>query len=106
MADIVTILMEDGYKNGYDLAHTTALVHFGQFFFDSIHTDERNAFSEKNNFLRFFYHFAKCFSQNKFGKDELNNLCIKDQALKDTIISMFEGITRKLPAFNFLKFVF
>jgi len=29
MADIVTILMEDGYKNGYDLAHTTALVHFG-----------------------------------------------------------------------------
>jgi uncharacterized protein YbgA (DUF1722 family) len=65
MSNVVTVLMEEGYESmhdplkrtGYDLAHSTMLVHLGSYFFDSIHSEERTAFSEKNSFMRFFYKF-------------------------------------------------
>jgi hypothetical protein len=51
-------MMEDGYddqgimdETGFDVAHSTALVNLGQFFWDSIHTEERLAFNENSNFI-------------------------------------------------------
>ncbi len=107
-------MMEDGYddqgimdETGYDVAHSTALVNLGQFFWDSIHTEERLAFSENNNFIRFFSSFATQFIKKEhFYKDEMDNVKIRDNDLRETITCLFEGLTRKIPAFNYLRFVF
>ena len=44
--------------SGFDHAHSTALVNMGQFFWDAIHSEERLAFHENNNFVKFFSQFA------------------------------------------------
>jgi hypothetical protein len=44
--------------------------------------------------------------QDKFARDALNNVYIKDDALRDTLMCLFEGLTRKTPSFNYLRFVF
>jgi hypothetical protein len=36
----------------------------------------------------------------------MRNKIIKDAALKDTLICLFEGLTRKAPSFTYLRFVF
>lgn len=66
MVDVIGSIMQDGYdvcplgheddddwRPGFDIAHSTMLVHMGQFFFDSIHAEERLTFKESGNFLRF-----------------------------------------------------
>ncbi len=106
--------MKQGFNNeftididGYDLRHRTMLVNMGQFFFDSIHSEERLAFHENSYFLKFFVKFAKKeITKNKFERDHMGNIRIKDEALFQTIMCLFEGLTRKVPAFNFLRFVF
>lgn len=83
------------------------LVNLSQFLFDSVHSEERQAFNETNNFLRFFAQFAKqAITKEKLSRDPLNNLYISDTALKATINCLFEGLTRKIPAFNYLRFVY
>lgn len=48
-----------------------------QFFWDNIHTEERLAFHENSNFLRFFIKFAfKYMPKNKFTKDKIGNVVI------------------------------
>ena len=36
----------------------------------------------------------------------MDDVKIKDNALRETITCLFEGLTRKIPAFNYLRFVF
>jgi hypothetical protein len=64
----------DGDNKVFDIAHSTFLVHLSQFFFDSIHSQERNCFAPTSNFLRFFMTFAQqCISPTQFYRDSLNN---------------------------------
>lgn len=83
------------------------LVNMGQFFWESMHTEERLAFKETNHFLKFFAEFAKKeILPSKFAKNSLGYTYIKDEVLEKTILCIFEGLTRKMPAFNFLRFIF
>ena len=36
----------------------------------------------------------------------MNNVFIKDSALKQTLMCLFEGLTRKQPCFTYLRFVY
>jgi len=59
------------------LRNRTLLVNMSQFLWDNIHTEERLAFHENNNFLRFFVKFAhKYMPKNKFAKDKIGNVVI------------------------------
>lgn len=83
------------------------LVNLSQFFFDSMHTEERLTFSETSNFLRFFSRFAqKHMTAASFEEDTLKCKRIKDKVLKRTVMCLFEGLTRKIPAFNYLRFIY
>jgi hypothetical protein len=65
------------------------------------------AFSEKDNFLRVFNKFADTeLLPDRFDKDKLDQLCIKNEALKQAIRCLMEGLTRKIPAINFLRHVY
>ena len=65
------------------------------------------AYSENNIFLRIFLKFASSgISQDHFAKDSIGQVQFKSEALRQIIMCLFEGITRKIPAFNFLRFVF
>jgi hypothetical protein len=39
---------------GYDIRHRTMLVNLSHLFLDNIHAEERLAFAETNNYLKFF----------------------------------------------------
>ena len=83
------------------------IVNMAQFFFDSVHKEERMAFHQTSHFMQFFYEFTRVhLTKDKFGVDYLGNICITDEALLKVILCLFEGMTRKIPAFNYLKFVF
>jgi hypothetical protein len=43
---------------GYDIWHRTILVNLSHLFLDNINAEERLAFAETNNYLRFFSQFA------------------------------------------------
>ena len=93
--------------HGFDIQHTTMIVNMAQFFFDSVHKEERMAFHQTSHFMQFFYEFTRVhLTKDKFGVDYLGNICIADEALLKVILCLFEGMTRKIPAFNYLKFVF
>lgn len=100
----------DSYETNscFDQTHSTLLVNLGQFFFDSIHTEDRLLYKETNNFLKFFKEFSKeHISADSFEKDpEMKTIRFKDKILEKTMMCMFEGLTRKIPAFNYLKFVY
>ncbi len=36
----------------------------------------------------------------------MNDIILKEEALKETLMCLFEGLTRRLPSFHFIKFVF
>jgi hypothetical protein len=92
---------------GYDIRHTNLLVNFSHLLLDNIHAEERMAFAETNNFLRFFTQFASSYiTVEQFGKNEMNNIFIKDNALKKTLMCLFEGLTRKTHCFTYLRFVY
>lgn len=98
---------DDMLDGGFDIQHTTMIVNMAQFFFDSVHKEERMAFHQTSHFMQFFYEFTRVhLTTDKFGFDYLGNICIKDEALLKVILCLFEGMTRKIPAFNYLKFVF
>ncbi len=83
------------------------LVNLSQYFFDSIHSEERLTFCETSNFLKFFSKFAlKYINVSQFEEDTLKNKRIKDKVLKRTLMCLFEGLTRKIPAFNYLRFIY
>ena len=83
------------------------LVYMSQFFWDSMHSEERLAFKETNNFSKFFLEFSKKeITTEKFGKNHLGYLEIKDKTLERTLMCIFEGLSRKMPAFNYLRFIF
>ena len=72
-----------------------------------MHTEERLAFKETNHFLKFFAEFAaKEIVPEKFGKNSLKNTYIKDKVLGKTLMCIFEGLTRKMTALNYLRFIF
>ena len=61
------------------------------------------AYHHTSNFLKFFSEFARVFiTPDKFGRDWLGNVQIKDDALFRVIVCLFEGISRQIPAFNYL----
>lgn len=65
------------------------------------------AFCEKNNFLRMFNKFADNeLLPDRFEKDKLDQICIKNEALKQAIRCLMEGLTRKIPAINFLRYIY
>lgn len=65
------------------------------------------AYSENNLFLRIFLKFAGSgISQEHFKKDSIGQVQFKSEALRQIVMCLFEGITRKIPSFNFLRFVF
>jgi hypothetical protein len=41
-----------------------------------------------------------------FTKDSLRNVVMVDEGLKKTIMCLFEGLTRRMPAFNYLQCVY
>ena len=60
MAEVVSTIMNEACnQQGYDIGHKTLLVYLSQFFWDSMHSEERLAFKETNNFLKFFLEFSK-----------------------------------------------
>jgi len=65
------------------------------------------AFSEKDNFLRVFNKFADIeLLPDNFEKDLLGQVCIRNGPLKQAIQCLMEGLTRKIPAVNFLSHVY
>lgn len=60
----MAVAMKQGYDEertgapGYDIRHRTMLVNLSHLFLDNIHAEERLAFAETNNYLRFFSQFA------------------------------------------------
>ena len=65
------------------------------------------AFSEKDNFLRVFAKFADiAVTPKDFEIDKVGQKSIKNKVLKEAICCLFEGLTRKIPAINFLRNVF
>ena len=108
MAAIIKRMMCDGYRDGgFDSSHSTALVNMSHLFWDPIHSDERLAFNENNSFVKFFYQFAQlAICSDNFYKDEMENIQFKEQNLKAAIMCLFEGLTKKLSAFNYVRFVF
>jgi hypothetical protein len=83
-------------------------VNLGQFFFDNILTEDRLMYKETSSFLKFFKEFSKKYiTTDKFEKnEELGCVNIKDPVLNKTLMCLFEGLTRKIPAFHFLKFIY
>ncbi len=54
----------------YDIRETNLLVNLSHLFLDNIHAEERLAFTETNNFLRFFTNFAASYiTPDKFGRN-------------------------------------
>lgn len=48
----------------------------------------------------------KSIDKSKFEKNEMNNVVIKDDVLEATLVGLFEGLTRKIPAFNYLRYMY
>lgn len=109
-SDILQLILDTGYnqaEQGFDLSHRTMLVNLTQFFFDNIYQDDRLAYAETNLFLRIFAKFARAsISTDKFNRDSVGQVQFKDQALRQLIMCLFEGVTRKIPSFNYLRFVY
>ena len=85
------------------MAHRSFLVNWSQLFFDNLYLQHKMAFSEKDNFLRVFNKFADIeLLPDNFEKDLLGQVCIRNGPLKQAIQCLMEGLTRKIPAVNFL----
>lgn len=73
-----SVMLLSSESSAFDIAHSTFLVQLTQFFFDSIHAEERHTYHWTSHFLRFFMTFAdECIHKNMFEKDELNNVRFK-----------------------------
>lgn len=66
-------------QSAYDLTHRSMLVNLSQFFFDNVHQEERLAYGETNNFLKFFLRLSKdLITVQAFEKDLMGNVVFKD----------------------------
>ena len=109
-SEILQLILETGYnkvEKGLDLSHRTMLVNLTQFFFDNIYQDDRLAYAETNLFLRIFAKFAiASISTDKFYRDSIGQVQFTDKTLIQLIMCLFEGVTRKIPSLNYLRFIY
>lgn len=96
--EVVRSIM-DGYDpltREFDIRESTLLVNMSLYLFDSVHMQNRKAFNAQTGFVRFFTKFSKKYiSSSDFTRNELGNVFIKEDKLKQTLMCLFEGLTNQ-----------